>query len=382
MSPAPSARPDADAAPTPALSWLRRLRPQRPSRTPAAFTGHPARAPQHGLLGVPDPASGRATRMAVWDYAPVPAVTTGGTATMPDPSAGLPTLLFVHGFRGDHHGLQLLAEALPEFRIRSLDLPGFGESPAYPDAEHTVAHHADTVLAVLDALRAERPVGGVAVIAHSYGTIVAAHALVRDPRRARALALLNPIAAPALDASGPLLDRAMGVAAQGYYEAAARLPGRAANVLLRHPLITWATTVFMSKTDDARVLDYTHDQHRRYFSQFSDPRMLAQSYRASTTASVADVAGQLSLPVLLVAGARDPLGSIDAQQALHARIAEVSPLARLVMVPDVGHLLHYEKSGEAAAAIRQFLAALPASVAGPVPDAEPASDAEPKPPTA
>jgi pimeloyl-ACP methyl ester carboxylesterase len=31
----------------------------------------------------------------------------------------------IHGFRGDHHGLQLFADALPEYRVIIPDLPGF-----------------------------------------------------------------------------------------------------------------------------------------------------------------------------------------------------------------------------------------------------------------
>ena len=51
-------------------------------------------------------------------------------------------LILVHGFRGDHHGLEGLAVAAsalaPELRIVVPDLPGFGESPAVPDREHNL----------------------------------------------------------------------------------------------------------------------------------------------------------------------------------------------------------------------------------------------------
>ena len=79
---------------------------------------------------------------AVWEY---------GT-----PGKG-PTFLFVHGFRGDHHGLQLLADCLPEFGVSSVELPGFGASDPFPDAEHTVAHHADALAAAVAALGLDAP---------------------------------------------------------------------------------------------------------------------------------------------------------------------------------------------------------------------------------
>ncbi|HIY64770.1 MAG TPA: alpha/beta hydrolase, partial [Candidatus Agrococcus pullicola] len=43
------------------------------------------------------------------------------------PESGRP-LAFVHGFRGDHHGLETIAAHLPGYRILIPDLPGFGES--------------------------------------------------------------------------------------------------------------------------------------------------------------------------------------------------------------------------------------------------------------
>ena len=54
-------------------------------------------------------------------------------------------MVMVHGFRGDHHGLALLADCLPDTEVYLPELPGFGHSPAFPDAEHTVAHYATAV---------------------------------------------------------------------------------------------------------------------------------------------------------------------------------------------------------------------------------------------
>ncbi|WP_244303352.1 alpha/beta fold hydrolase [Leucobacter coleopterorum] len=53
-----------------------------------------------------------------------------------------PTLILVHGFRGDHHGLDAIArgvaKALPGVRTVVPDLPGFGETPAIPNREHNI----------------------------------------------------------------------------------------------------------------------------------------------------------------------------------------------------------------------------------------------------
>ena len=60
------------------------------------------------------------------------------------------TLIAVHGYRGDHHGLEPVVAFLDGVRVVSPDLPGFGETPplrAEPGpggarAEHTLDAYA------------------------------------------------------------------------------------------------------------------------------------------------------------------------------------------------------------------------------------------------
>ena len=55
------------------------------------------------------------------------------------PEGSYPVLL-VHGFRGDHHGLEIIANYLlkliPNVSIISPDLPGFGRSADLPEKPH------------------------------------------------------------------------------------------------------------------------------------------------------------------------------------------------------------------------------------------------------
>ena len=241
-------------------------------------------------------------------------------------------------------------------RDSSVELPGFGASPAFPHAEHTVAHHADALRQVLAAARPAQP---PVVVGHSYGSVVAARA-VADARAAgrpsaAALALLNPIAEPALDASGSRTARLLAAGAQAWYEAAARLPERAGRALLGAPPIVWATTVAMTRTRDRAVLAHTHDQHRRHFSSFASARMLSEAYRGSSRGTVLDAAAHLELPVLLIGGVQDPMGSPAAQQALAARIRRAGGRPELHLLDGVGHLLHYERPAQCASLIRAWL---------------------------
>jgi pimeloyl-ACP methyl ester carboxylesterase len=62
------------------------------------------------------------------------------------------------------------------------------------------------------------------------------------------------------------------------------------------------------------------------------------------------------VPVLLVAGREDPLGSGPAQEALAAAIEAGGGRAELHVLDGVGHQLHYERPGECAALLRAWAA--------------------------
>ena len=110
----------------------------------------------------------------------------------------------------------------------------------------------------------------------------------------------------------------------------------------------------MTKTDDPRVLAYTHDQHQAYFSGFDSPATLLEAYQASITYTVADFPQGLSLPVTLIGGADDELSSPEELSAL----ADLLPSADVetYVLQNTGHLMHYERSGAVAVLIRSRLA--------------------------
>ena len=49
----------------------------------------------------------------------------------------LPVIVMIHGLRGTHHGLDLIAKNLPGYRIIIPDLPGFGISKEF-SGEHNI----------------------------------------------------------------------------------------------------------------------------------------------------------------------------------------------------------------------------------------------------
>ncbi|WP_082092283.1 alpha/beta fold hydrolase [Demequina pelophila] len=268
------------------------------------------------------------------------------------PLADAPTVLAVHGLRGDRHGLDLIARCLPGARIVVPDLPGHGVSEVLPGA-----HDLDAYVSFLDRLvtalgldggSGPEASGGLAMLGHSFGSIVAAAFARRHPERLRALVLVNPVSSPAL--RGP--RAALSWATEAYYVAGAALPRAVGEPLLRSRAVVDLVSSAMTCTRSAQVRDFIRAEHRARFAGFADRRSLLDSYRAATRHHAAEDAHALAVPTLLIAGARDDVSPVAAQEAL----AAAAPDARLVVIAGSGHLLHYEEPAAVAEHARDFLA--------------------------
>ncbi|MGP3534907.1 alpha/beta fold hydrolase [Microbacterium sp. RD1] len=252
------------------------------------------------------------------------------------------TIVAVHGFRGEHHGLEPVVAYLPGVRVVSPDLPGFGESGPVPGRTHDLALYAEWLTAF-----AGEVAPGAVILGHSFGSIVAS-AAVAGGLDTPALILVNPIGAPALEGPRGLLTRL----AVFYYWAGARLPRAAGDAVLRNPAIVRAMSVAMAKTRDRSLRRFVHEQHDTYFSRFADRDVLHEAFVTSVSHDVREFAPRIAQPVLLVAAQKDDITPIEAERHL----ATLFPRAQLVEIADVGHLIHYETPDQAAAAIRRFLA--------------------------
>lgn len=252
------------------------------------------------------------------------------------------TIVAVHGFRGEHHGLEPVVAHLDGVRVISPDLPGFGETPPLPGVRHDLAAYAKWLRAFVGAVAP-----GAVILGHSFGSIVVAAAVAGGLDTPRVI-LVNPIGAPALEGPRGVLTRL----AVFYYWAGARLPQRVGDGLLRNGAIVRVMSVSMAKTRDAELRRFIHDQHDTYFSRFADRDVLHDAFLASVSHDVREFAPAIAQPTLLVAAQRDDITPIEAERHL----ATLFPDAELVEIPDVGHLIHYETPEPAADAIRRFLA--------------------------
>ena len=107
-------------------------------------------------------------------------------------------------------------------------------------------------------------------------------------------------------------------------------------------------------TRDKHLRRWVHEEHHRYFNGFSDPQTVAEAFDASLSTEVGKAAPRIDVPVLMIAGEVDRIAPLRGQQAT----VGLFPDARLVVLPGVGHLVHYEAAQGAADAIRTFVDAL------------------------
>ncbi len=261
-----------------------------------------------------------------------------------DPTADT-TIVMVHGFRGDHHGLEPVVAQLPGFRMISPDLPGFGESAVLAASRHDIAGYGRWLAEFVAVLGLT---GRIVVLGHSFGSIIVA-ASVAGGLPTHDVVLVNPIAAPALAGPRGILTRL----AVFYYWAAACLPERLGFALLRNRVIVRAMSVTMAKTGDPGLRRWIHNQHDRYFSAFADRRVVLEAFTASVGADVSEFAAGIRQRTLLIAAEKDDITPVAAQHRLQA----LFPDATLEVIPDVGHLIHYEVPAQAADALRRFLVA-------------------------
>lgn len=295
------------------------------------------------------------------------------------PEGSYPVLL-VHGFRGDHHGLEIIANYLlkliPNVSIISPDLPGFGRSADLPEGtQDEGAQGEDNINAYVawlnDFVKHTNPAREDAqplplhLVGHSFGSIVTSAFAAAHPNSLALLSLINPISEPALEGSQRVASRLASL----YYRAGAALPEKIGYPLLRSQLITRASSEVMMRTKDKAMRRFINGQHAAYFGSFGSRRGVLSAYEASITHTAAEYAAAIRVPVQMLVAEDDDLGTPETARAMYATLtsrdlpdsrnlpaSSSGARERLDMIPEVGHLIHYETPHLAAELIADFAA--------------------------
>jgi pimeloyl-ACP methyl ester carboxylesterase len=277
------------------------------------------------------------TATRYWTYA----------ATANDGHKDAKTLVFIHGYRGNHHGLEAIAGALPEFNIVIPDLPGFGKSAPFA-GEHTVEAYVNWLNEFLDLVNRDKTIGGKPVlVGHSFGSIISAACAAQSTSISH-LVLINPVSAPALE--GP--KAALTELVKFMFWLSGALPLRSGLALLKSWPMVRGMSIVMTKTWNRELRNWVHAQHDANFNDFANRKVAIEGYNASISHNVGEYSAKFRVPTSLIIGVKDDITSVKQQKRMAATISAPWTLKQL---RGVGHLTHYEKPSEVASAIRSDL---------------------------
>lgn len=226
-------------------------------------------------------------------------------------------LVLVHGAGGTSMHWPGELRRLPETSVYALDLPGHGQSPGAGCT--TIAEYAQVVVDWADALALPRFV----LAGHSMGGAIAQTVALHHPQRLAGLILVGTGARLAV--SPAILD---GLSRD--YAATARLIAEWAYKRQADPATLDAYAAAMLKTP----VNVTHGD-----------------FVACSAFDVTGALSQIALPTLVIVGLEDRL----TPPKLSRFLAQQMPAARLLEVPEAGHMVMLEQSAVVAAAVQEFV---------------------------
>jgi pimeloyl-ACP methyl ester carboxylesterase len=239
-------------------------------------------------------------------------------------------LLLLHGIGSSSRAFRhQLSELSDRFDLIAWDAPGYGQSEDPPTAEFSIEDQADRAAQLLDELRLD----SAHVLGVSMGGVVAQLLYHRHAKRVRALVLCdtNPGggAAPEPERSERVRQRVQNLERLGAREMARQ----------RAPVLV------------------TPEAPRELVQELADimAEVRPAGYRAAAIAlgrtDLTVSLKNIQIPTLVVHGACDQVVPLDTGRQL----AESIPGARLVVIPDAGHVSNQERPLEFNAAVSEFL---------------------------
>ena len=257
-----------------------------------------------------------------------------------------PTCIFIHGFTGSHEGFQYIIPEMKDFHIIVPDLPGFGETKLGLDT-FTIDQLAQRVNDFVKDLGLKQP---PYIMGHSMGGLVVASMLAQNPELYHEKAILvSPVATKVnyLDARkiGELLGRLQ-------FFLGKTVPG-AGPRLVKSRLISRISTAIILTANQPKLKQQIRDHHFKNLDYISSIDFYYQLHVNINKKGAVDYAPELNkkFEVLIITGDKDNVTPLATEKKLHAKLKK----SRLHVIEGVGHLLHYERPTEVAAAANAFL---------------------------
>lgn len=262
-------------------------------------------------------------------------------ATTVNPSKAK-NIVLVHGYRGDHHGLEAFAGGLTSFNVYTPDLPGFGVSDPLNE-EHNLDAYANWLSNFVVAIGLKNPIA----IGHSFGTLVVSSCESKFGIF-ESVVLVNPVGGGRITGISKFLFEFV----KFYYWIAHVMPESIGSRMTKTYLLVDSMSAFTTKTRDKKLRKWVKLQHRTHFNSFANSQVVWESYVASTSNVVTPYVKQISKPVLLIAADLDEITPVYTVK----EIAESMARAEVHEIKGCGHLVHYEAAQEAVDVINNFLA--------------------------
>jgi 3-oxoadipate enol-lactonase len=235
-------------------------------------------------------------------------------------------VVMIHGLGGTSNTFTPLCTAFTRHRTIRFDLPGSGRSHRV-EGPLSLPLFVEKTLLVMQRAGVER----AHVVAHSMGTIVAAHLAASEPSKVASLTLFGPLLAPPDPARAAIRARAA-EARKGDLQPIA-------DALLR-----------TSVSADTRAKRPTAAAFVRESLMRQDPEGYARTCEALAGMNAADTS-RIDCPALLVTGDEDGVAPPQAVRMMGERIAG----SRVEVLRGCGHWAPVEKPEECVGLLNRFL---------------------------
>ena len=249
-------------------------------------------------------------------------------------------LVLVHGYRGDHHGLEAFAGGLTAYNVYSPDLPGFGSSDPL-NVEHNLDAYTLWLKNFIDALGLKRP----NAVGHSFGTLVVSSCDAKYDLFSK-ITLVNPVGGGRIKGIAKFLVSFV----KFYYWVAHVLPESIGQRMAKTYLLVDSMSAFTTKSRNKELRRWVKLQHRTHFNSFANSQVVWESYLASTGNVVTPFVTSIHKPVLMIAAELDEITPVYAVRD----IAKTMDNAEVYEIKGCGHLVHYETAQEAVDVMNEF----------------------------